>query len=246
MSTALKGKTIVVTRAKRQAQQMVERIESYGGEAYLLPLIEMRPPQDLNALDRVLDRLDRYQVLLFTSVNGVAFFLQRLKARQIPLSCLEEMKLIAVGPKTKRALTEAGLRVRPLPEAAHQEGLFQYMCKSLPTGSSILFPRGNLARPFLGQQLRKAGYRVDEVDVYQTIYPDVDRQAFERQLVARNIHALTFTSPSTVNHFIKQFEPLIRAGYIENLPPRFHRPRNLERNRSVRLTGLDRSESEHN
>jgi uroporphyrinogen-III synthase len=218
MRAALKGKTIVVTRAKRQARQMVERIESYGGEAYLLPLIEMRPPQDLNALDGVLDRLGQYQVLLFTSVNGVAFFLQRLRERQIDFSRLEGIKLIAVGPKTKQALTEAGLRVHALPEAAHQEGLFQLLLKSLPLGSSILFPRGNLARPFLGQQLRKAGYSVEEVDVYQTIYPEVDCAAFERLLLAGKIHALTFTSPSTVKHFINLFEPLIRAGYVERLP----------------------------
>ena len=76
---ALKGKRILVTRARSQALSLVQRIESLGGEVVEFPTIEIRPPESYGPLDRAIKQIASYDWLIFTSVNGVEQFLNRFE-----------------------------------------------------------------------------------------------------------------------------------------------------------------------
>ena len=72
------GKRIVVTRAREQADALASRLSALGAGVIELPTIEIRPPADSAPLDRAIARLDTYDWLIFTSANGVRFFLEHL------------------------------------------------------------------------------------------------------------------------------------------------------------------------
>src|SRR5664279_1357191 len=70
------GKRIVVTRARDQADALSARLRARGAEAIEMAAIEIRPAADYGPLDRALAELDAYDWLIFTSANGVRFFLE--------------------------------------------------------------------------------------------------------------------------------------------------------------------------
>ncbi len=74
----LLGKRIVVTRAREQASQLMRQLSDLGAECLECPTIKIEPPDDPAPLDHAIDRIAEYDWLVFTSVNGVKFFFERL------------------------------------------------------------------------------------------------------------------------------------------------------------------------
>src|SRR5207253_2151127 len=73
------GKRILVTRPRRQAGDMVHRLEALGAIPQVLPAVEVQEPADWAPVDRALAELSRYNWIVFTSANGVHAFLRRLR-----------------------------------------------------------------------------------------------------------------------------------------------------------------------
>ena len=72
----LEGITVVVTRAASQAEELSTLLESYGAKVIVCPTIEIREPENYDRLDEALDHLYGYDWLIFTSTNGVDFFIE--------------------------------------------------------------------------------------------------------------------------------------------------------------------------
>src|SRR5215208_5597232 len=89
----LQGRRIVITRARQQASRLAQMIEDLGGEVVEFPTIEIRPPADYTAFDAAIENIETYQWVIFTSVNGVAPFLERLRVKQKPVSALKQMRV---------------------------------------------------------------------------------------------------------------------------------------------------------
>jgi uroporphyrinogen III methyltransferase/synthase len=140
---------------------------------------------------------------LFTSANAVRFLAAR--AREIGCSTLEDAPAAAcVGPITAEAARNAGFAVELIPsERCDAVGLLEVVSKHWPPqGRRFLLPQAEAARPVLAEGLRAAGASVDAVTVYRTLAAEVDAEALREQLRGRRLDAITFTSPSTVEHFV--------------------------------------------
>jgi uroporphyrinogen III methyltransferase/synthase len=196
------GRRVLVTRAAQQTGEMVAALRYAGAEAVVLPMLRFAAAEDLEAIDAALARLDSYDALLFTSANAVRFFTGRAAEIGRGLVGLAA-EVLCVGPKTAEAAREAGLPVHRIPERrTDAEGMLALIEKQLPPGGRrFLLPRAEIARETLPEGLRAAGATVDAVTVYRTLPPDIDPERLRAPLVAGEWHALTFTSPSTVEHF---------------------------------------------
>ncbi|WP_126427965.1 uroporphyrinogen-III C-methyltransferase [Brevibacillus marinus] len=201
------GKRILVTRARSQASELSEKISELGGEAYEFPLIKMVPPKDLAPLDEALRKLDQFDWVIFTSVNGVTHFFQRLRELGIDIRTMTG-RLAAVGPKTAEALEAKGLTVSVLPGEFRAEGLLDRLKSELKPGQSVLLPRADIAREILPRELRSLGLQVTEVDTYQTVMDAGNQREVVALLAEKAIHIVTFTSSSTVKNFVQAL-----AGY---------------------------------
>jgi uroporphyrinogen III methyltransferase/synthase len=118
------GKRVVVTRARGQAGSLGEGLRALGAAVVELPTIELVAPTDCGPLDAALARLPSYDWLLFTSVNGVRFFLARLDASTQDLRSLKA-RICAIGPATKGAIEELHLKVDLMPEEYVAEGVLE-------------------------------------------------------------------------------------------------------------------------
>src|SRR3979490_1098246 len=96
----LAGRTIVITRARAQAAEFVNQLERYGARVLLCPTIEIAEPESYDRLDEALDHLYGYDWIVFTSVNGVDYFLRRLATRAHQISELDALRVCAIGDAT--------------------------------------------------------------------------------------------------------------------------------------------------
>ena len=211
MAQPLKGITVVVTRAASQASELSDALESYGAKVFVCPTIEIRELDSYDRLDEALDHLYGYDWLIFTSANGVDFFLKRLIERGLNVADLDEIKVCAIGQRTAEKLHDAHTHVDIIPSQSTAEGVFTALSefaggKEHLHGLNILLPRAAVGRDVLPKALEEAGARVDVVPTYQTVLPEnLDRGRF-RAMLAGSGDCIAFTSPSTIKNLAKLFD----------------------------------------
>ncbi|MCX7424341.1 MAG: uroporphyrinogen-III synthase [Planctomycetia bacterium] len=99
-SAQLDGVRVLVTRPRHQAEDLCRQLAALGADVLVQPAIRITEPPDWTPVDAALDRLEAYDWLVFSSGNGVHFFLDRLRARHGGLDKLYAVKLAAIGPGT--------------------------------------------------------------------------------------------------------------------------------------------------
>jgi uroporphyrinogen III methyltransferase / synthase len=200
------GKRIVVTRAREQASRFLSALAELGAECIEFPAIEILPPGNFDGMDKAILSLGDYDWLLFTSVNGVKYFFDRLRGLGRDIRSLKDIRLGAIGPKTAEMLLEKGIRPDFLPDEYRAEAMVDEFKKLGAKGLRILIPRAMEARDLLPDELRKMGGHVDVVEAYRTVMPDTGTGKVRAMLEAGEIHMVTFTSSSTVTNFIAMFK----------------------------------------
>ena len=206
------GTRILVTRPEEQAADLVERLLALGADAVEAPTIRVVPPDDYGPLDAACDRIAGFDWVVFTSVNGVQHFMDRLNQGTRDIRELKGVRLCAVGPATAERLAKFGLRVDLIPAEHRAEGVVTAMRQTEDlAGQRILLPRADLARQLLPDELRMAGSDVEEVVAYRTVLADDgddDRDNdggpdVYRMLLDQEIDVVTFTSASAVRNLVK-------------------------------------------
>lgn len=200
------GKRILVTRAKEQAGELSQLLRSYGGDPVECPTIQIVPPASWGELDEAIAELSLYQWLVFTSVNGVRPFMERLRHRGLDVRALAGVKLCCIGPRTAEELTKHGLQADLMPSEFQAEGVIEALRAAGVAGRRLLIPRAEVAREILPEQLRALGAEVRVVTVYRTVLPSVDAERLKDLLQQGAIHVVTFASSSTVRNFCQLFK----------------------------------------
>src|SRR5208282_2574228 len=130
----------VVTRAADQAAELSDRLRSLGADTIELPVIALEPPADPAPLDRAIEDLASYDWLIFTSANGVRFFMDRLDQSPHDLRALKA-RICAIGPATRKAIEDLHLKVDLMPEEYVAEALVAAFGQHDVRGQRILLPR---------------------------------------------------------------------------------------------------------
>lgn len=220
----LLGKRIVVTRAREQASDLVKQLADQGADCLEFPTIKVVPADDLTPLDDAIERLPDYDWLVFTSVNGVQFFFERLFAAGKDVRVLGHVKTAAIGPATAAKLLEYGLKSDIIPKNYRAEAVVKAFRKQDLKAKKILLPRAGEARPVLPVELRNLGAAVDEVTAYLTEKVRNNADQLVQHLEEKTIDMITFTSSSTVKNFTEllppdDFKKLIKGVAIASIGP---------------------------
>jgi uroporphyrinogen III methyltransferase/synthase len=189
------GKRIVVTRAAEQAGELSSRLRSLGATVIEFPVIELRAATDPAPLDEAIARLSEYDWLIFTSVNGVRFFLDRLDASPADLRALRA-RICVIGPATRAAVEALHLKVDLMPEEYVAESLVAAFASHDLRGKRILLPRAAVARDLIPAELGALGAHVDVVEAYRNVVPA------PCSVEQGHVDWITFTSSSTVANFL--------------------------------------------
>lgn len=195
---ALAGRRVLVTRALHQAGKLSEGLRALGAIAVEVPVLEIRPAEDLAELDRALAQWNRYDWLILTSANTVHALQDRAAEIGIKSFNSNNLKIAAIGEATAEAASGAGLRVSYVPQSYVAESLSAGMA-GLVAGERILLLRASGARDVIPDALRAAGATVDVVEAYQNRMPERAPNQL-RVALAEGIDGATFTSSSSVTH----------------------------------------------
>ncbi len=199
----LLGHRVIVTRAAKQSGEMTRALEAIGAEVISCPTIEIKEPSSWEQLDRALIHLSWYDWLVFTSVNGVEYFLGRMDALRHSRGELESHRICAVGRKTAERLESENIVVDLIPERFTAEDLAREFAERFGMhqrlyGSRMLLPASRTTRDVIRPAMEKIGVYVEVVEAYQTVAPAAKGENVARLLRDAGADYIVFTSPSTV------------------------------------------------
>lgn len=220
----LLGKRIIVTRAREQASDLVRQLADLGAECLEYPTIKIVPAENLKPMDEAIKNLRAYDWIVFTSVNGVKFFFERLFEKGRDVRDLNHIRTAAIGPATAERLFQFGLKSDIIPKNYRAESVVEAFRSEKLDGKRILLPRAGEARPVLPVELRNLGAEVHEVTAYLTEKVQDSADLLVSQLEEKTIDMITFTSSSTVKNFKNllppdQFTRLIAGAKIASIGP---------------------------
>ena len=197
----LMGKRIVVTRAREQASELVKVLSDLGAECLECPTIKVVPPDDWKPLDMAIEHLSSYDWLIFTSVNSVNFFFERLFKQNRDVRALSNLRTASIGPATAKRMFNFGLKSDIVPKSYMAESVIEAFAQEDIKGKKVLLPRAKEARPILPVELAKMGAEVNEVTAYRTEEVRDNVDILMTGLEQGTIDLITFTSSSTVKNF---------------------------------------------
>ncbi len=198
------GKTIVVTRSRDQASEFSDRLFDLGANVLEFPTINITDPDDFEPIDREIKKLDSTDWIIFTSVNGVDSFFQRIFDLGGDVRDLKGVKICAIGPATTDRVKEFHVRVDCQPPKYVAESVVEVLKKVDDLrGKHILMPRADIARSYLPEELQKLGVVVADVIAYKTVIADSEDGTLLEKLQEGTVDIVTFTSSSTVRNFVQ-------------------------------------------
>jgi uroporphyrinogen III methyltransferase/synthase len=194
------GHRVIVTRARAQASTLVDALRESGAETIELPMIEIVDPDDGGAaLRAAAGRVREHAWVVLTSANGAGRFLACLRDAR----SLGDVKVAAIGPGTADVLRSRGIVADLEPPRSVGEALVEAFPAPDPASRpSVLVASAAGARDVVPQGLAAKGWDVEVVDAYRTRpvpVTDADRRA------VADATWVTFTSASTVEHFVDAF-----------------------------------------
>jgi uroporphyrinogen III methyltransferase / synthase len=199
----LVGRRIAVTRARAQASELTAALEALGAEVVAAPAIRIAPLADLTPLRTALAHLSGYAWVVFTSPNTVRVVGDQLGAWGIAATDLARVAVAALGPGTAAALARYGITPDVVPAEFVAEAVVRALAaRGDLSGKRVLLPRARDARDALPAGLARLGALVDVIPVYETVRAATDGAGLARAIEAGTIDAITFTSSSTVRHFV--------------------------------------------
>ncbi|MBW2062437.1 MAG: uroporphyrinogen-III C-methyltransferase [Deltaproteobacteria bacterium] len=197
------GRTIMVTRTRRQASVLTGALSGLGAKVMECPLIRLVPPDDWGPVDKAIDDLTEFDWLILTSPNGVEFLFRRLFERGKDARSLAPVRLAVIGPATAEKLGSYGLRADLVPEEYVAEGLAKALISVGISGQKVLLARAAQARAALAEELFAARASVREVTLYQTLPPEDMPPEARLALEREDLDVVAFTSSSTVTNLVE-------------------------------------------
>jgi uroporphyrinogen III methyltransferase/synthase len=220
----LLGKKMVVTRARAQASDLVRCLSDLGAVCLEYPTIKIEPADNFAPLDEAVANISTYHWLIFTSVNGVTFFFERLFGSGMDIRALRNLNTASIGPATEKRLADFGLKSDIVPASYRAESIVEAFSKKDVKGKRMLLPRAQEARPILPAELTKMGAVVDEIPAYRTRAVRDNAAQLTKLLEEKSVDLITFTSSSTVTNFKtllppERFKTLLQGVIIASIGP---------------------------
>jgi uroporphyrinogen-III synthase len=191
-STALYGRTILVTRPAEQAESLAKLIRAAGGNPFIFPTIEIKPPADSARLGEILSRLEHFDLAIFVSPTAVARAWEPLaNIRNWPST----LSVAAIGQGSARALTDRGFPAVIAPQGqSDSEALLALPALQNVAGKRIVIFRGEGGRDLLAQTLAQRGAHVEYAECYRRAKPDADIAPLLQRQENQEIAAIVLTS----------------------------------------------------
>src|SRR5215471_13728964 len=215
MTTASFNGLRVLALESRRAREIAKLIENFGGVPIVAPSVRevaLDSNQEALAFARNLSA-GQVDVVIFTTGVGVKALISAIESicpREEFARRLNDVVVVARGPKPTAALRELGVRVSlTVPEPNTWRDLLTVLDKnkdSFPLNNRrVAVQEYGVTNPELSEGLLNRGATVTLVNVYQWALPE-DLVPLERaiqSIIEGNVHALLVTSSVQIRHLFE-------------------------------------------
>lgn len=216
----LGGKRIVVTRTRRQAGALSNRLRDLGAEVIELPTIRIEPPANLREFAELVQDAHSYDWIIFTSPNGVSAFFEMFYKLYDDARDIGGSRIAAIGPATAQRVRDFHLKVDLMPNEAVAEVMVrEFKAQGDLENLRILIARAEEARDLLPKELSALGAIVDVAFAYRTVAETEDRTGARTRLAEEGADMITFTSSSTVENFLALDLPWPKGMLVASIGP---------------------------
>ena len=203
-------KRIAVTRPEERSKAAKEFIENYGGEAVIVPTLELKL-ENTDSLKKLMGRFGELDWLIFTSVSSIDSIFKFYP--NFVESLNSDCKIATIGTKTAEVAMNKGLHIDIIPKDYTAEGLIEEFNKIVGV------PRTFSARTILPEELKNMGAEVILAESYKSVIPE-DTEEIEnliQEIIDEKIDGITFTSPLTVVNLFKIAKDDEKEELVEKL-----------------------------
>jgi len=212
---ALNGVGVLVTRPAAQADNLCRLVEALGGRAIRFPVLEIRDPDNLAPVHKIVDHLSDYDIAIFISPNAVNKALN-LVLGDSGKSWPDNVRIAAVGKASAKSITGFGLTPDIFPKTRFDsEALLEMDALQAVQDKKILIFRGEGGRELLAETLRQRGAHVDYAEVYRRVKPQADVSNLMRLWARGDINIITVTSNESLQNLYDMVGQLGRRWLIK-------------------------------
>ncbi len=198
----LVGKMILLTRPAGQNESIAQALRSLGADALIHPAIDLCPPPEKSPhaieLLESIEHAGQYEWIVFSSANGVRFWMERFFETHRDARALGSAKIAGVGPSVAAALSEYRLSCELVLDAEGDSEKLAERMKLLVQDKSVLNVTTNHSREILQQELSPHAKRVQSVVAYESHTNFALPDHVKRQLQSTQPFYVTATSTRIV------------------------------------------------
>jgi uroporphyrinogen III methyltransferase/synthase len=183
------------------------------------PAIEITPIDLDQTASGILDAIDRYDWIFFTSVPGVDFFWKRLMERRWDARQLHGVRLGVVGPSTAKALIDRGLLPDAMPTGDASAAALLESVHPQIAGQRVLWVHGDKASDPFAEGLARVAGHVDSLCLYRNRRKEQPDHTIADRLRSGAIDGVAVTSRSIAESLVHRYgEDLNRASLLAFSP----------------------------
>ena len=198
----LADKNVLLTRSLETAEENAKLFTDLGARVFFFPTLDFKEAEDYSLFDKFINSGEGIDFIIFTSVNSVKYFSERIKALGKTLN-YDEIITVTIGKKTASVCNELGIPVSYISQHQNAKFLAEYFDMIDVNKKCILYPTSNLANSFLTNFLNKRGARIKTFVLYETTLPS--KELIEKYINNLNVvkfEWIVFTSPSSFRNFL--------------------------------------------
>lgn len=206
----LSGKSVLITRDKKRANILYNRLISLGAQCYSLPMI------DIEYNNKELINLNKYKAILLCSSNGANAFIEKID----DLRVLNNIKIGVVGKATLNALERYKIKADFHPNQFLVNELIKESVNHTNENDDILIITSNISPINKDEISKKYNRNFIKLELYNT-----KKIKYEEKVMIENINMIDyiiFFSPSTVESFLESINyniSLIKNKKIVSIGP---------------------------
>ncbi|MDO5335933.1 MAG: uroporphyrinogen-III C-methyltransferase [Eubacteriales bacterium] len=197
----LSGWRVLLTRPRELLSVTAAKLREQGAEVVELPAIRVQPKEDA-LLDSVLEHVEAYDWLVFTSPTGVRIFFEKMYTLGRDIRSLFGCKVAVIGEGSRRELEKRGLFADLMPKVYDGEHLGRELAEKCRPGERVLIPRAEKGNKELVRILEEQGVQVTDIATYETVYETSALIDEKKAIENGEIDCVVFTSASTVKGFV--------------------------------------------
>lgn len=215
----LLGKRVVVTRTRQQAGQLSQLLGQMGADVLEIPTIQITEPDQMSEFQEMVEDVHKYDWLIFTSPNGVHRFFKEFYEKYSDARSIGGVKIAAIGPGTRDAISEYRLSTDLLPKKYVAEGLVEEFKNHQIENQTVLWVKAKESRDVISAGLGEQGAIVDVCIAYQSVPVTDDPTGNFKRFLEEGADVITFTSGLTAENFFAMKPEIPEGCQIASIGP---------------------------